>query len=703
MSDCDSPAHNVARPEVHNHSPAPHRGAEFHDELASDDDFFSPQDEDLPTSSPRASSPAPAGPSSQSPEFYQNENEASGAVVQTGLSNKRPATEDALQFANAVGRQVRLKTEHQEELKKIASFDSDTARILWIGAQLLKNTERLDAINPPDAQWKLPSNLYNKIELYTFLIITSPKCCVYVRNKNGPIKALTSILEKHPSWGYTSEVRDDKYKNDIVEERIRQRLTDRRASLKTAISKSIGDSGPDPTQPNTNCQDILELAQAVIQIHNASDSVVTLELCARLAYLRFVLLKNEVEAHPKYRGKYWQVVDQRLQQIRSEPDARKIHNGFKAKLRADIQKYPGTNLMTMNTLEGLASTRQMNTRQHRVTEKALAGDFPTHKRTWSRRDHLEDLSEASPRSTEVELPDEREDLEIPTGPTLYSCVLCGTLNEYLGNDDRVSEDLYDGLKCEQCLAQYADFGNDVADNRGELMDIVSDGPSEPATTTMEIEEMPAYHSAGYLSPPTPSFASVQSTYGRSDLNSPFSSGPDLLSARGTYLSSGETSTLDMFDKSQYVTEEHPNLGLTIVLPSERPVKRRRHIPPPITIPKLVKPISRSASSALPHSLASRRKSRHNLSVASTPRTARTAGFGLRSPLASSLLPIAPSTCRVDASRSVREEYGDRDVEMVESISAFYRSREKVVSWLDGMMEVPPAVPHTEIPQPEADE
>lgn len=110
-------------------------------------------------------------------------------------------------------------------------LDSDAARILWIGALLLKTTKQVEAINPPNAQWSLPATLYvpsspilsatkikltpefhsckNKIEIYTYLIITSPKCCVYVRLKNGPVKMLAvsnTMNFLHPTEPVTSHI-----------------------------------------------------------------------------------------------------------------------------------------------------------------------------------------------------------------------------------------------------------------------------------------------------------------------------------------------------------------------------------------------------------------------------------------------------------------------------------------------------------------
>lgn len=49
------------------------------------------------------------------------------------------------------------------------------------------------------------------------------------------MRVYKSILEAHSSRGYTVEVKNDSYKREIVEERVRHRLTDHRAVIKYAV------------------------------------------------------------------------------------------------------------------------------------------------------------------------------------------------------------------------------------------------------------------------------------------------------------------------------------------------------------------------------------------------------------------------------------------------------------------------------------
>ncbi|KAI0915931.1 hypothetical protein AcV5_003402 [Taiwanofungus camphoratus] len=147
--------------------------------------------------------------------------------------NKRPA-EDLTQFAAVTSCQVRLKKSGEQELNLVARL-SAPQREIWTAAQILKLHEWLEDIQPADAKWKIPQTLLDKIEHYTFAGLISPALPFYVKNST-PIKLVMGILEKHPVWGYTREVKNDKSKADTVKIRVQVHLTDRRAVIKKAIS-----------------------------------------------------------------------------------------------------------------------------------------------------------------------------------------------------------------------------------------------------------------------------------------------------------------------------------------------------------------------------------------------------------------------------------------------------------------------------------
>ncbi|GBE79610.1 hypothetical protein SCP_0208100 [Sparassis crispa] len=195
---------------------------------------------------------------------------------------------------------------------------------------MLKIEEHLEAIQPADAQWDLPRTLKDKIDHYTFALLLSPVLPFYLAKNTaplGPIKLVMGILEKHPLWGFTKEVKGDKYKFDIVVKRVQTRLTDRRAELKEVITLSLGPEGlseahgeqmgtvskapkkktPDPVQ-----LDVVELCKALAAKHAATHVIISLEMCARVAFLRKLLLEMIKNPQLEPTGGYWAFVDAQL-------------------------------------------------------------------------------------------------------------------------------------------------------------------------------------------------------------------------------------------------------------------------------------------------------------------------------------------------------------------------------------------------------
>lgn len=107
------------------------------DDPGSDDDFFLPDEQNGPESPSAPSTPSPSQCAPNGDEDMPSGAASGGMLsqslpgnaatrssandVQIGAANERPAIDDVMQFASAIGRRVRLKTEHQEELAKIAA------------------------------------------------------------------------------------------------------------------------------------------------------------------------------------------------------------------------------------------------------------------------------------------------------------------------------------------------------------------------------------------------------------------------------------------------------------------------------------------------------------------------------------------------------------------------------------------------------
>ncbi|KAH9928726.1 uncharacterized protein B0H18DRAFT_1117909 [Fomitopsis serialis] len=261
-------------------------------------------------------------------------------VSNPSLGDKRRAEEDLVEFAKQVGRRVRLRPAAQKELDANAVL-SLSERTLWISARLLKHEEQLETIQPAE----------DKIEVYSYLVIVSPLLPAYVRHST-PNKCIKTLFDRHTHWGYTTEIRNNTHKNLIVLKRITDRLTDRRAELKSMVWLSLG---PEMLSASATAKsraaaarvDIMTLCES-IAAHLAGTRVqVTLELCARVALLRQVLI--EVLSIPTFNiNQYWDRVDTHLETIRTKypqaTDARMITKVFMAILNADMKEFGSPSL-----------------------------------------------------------------------------------------------------------------------------------------------------------------------------------------------------------------------------------------------------------------------------------------------------------------------------------------------------------------------
>ncbi|KAI0819959.1 hypothetical protein BC628DRAFT_1399598 [Trametes gibbosa] len=277
--------------------------------------------------------------------------------------------EDLTQHADWAARRVRLKTSGTQELKKIAQLNPAQREVLTM-ALLLKLSEKIEAIIPADAQWTMSENLKEKIEQYTFAVLCSPKLELYVE-KQGPTKLLTNILERHPSWGYTKDVKNDKYKRDIIVARVGTRFTDRRSDMKEIIvlslgpelqpppSKSPSDSST-PNKPAAKQINVVTLCESIIAKGPRSiceDVTVTLQMCARVAFLRKIMVALLKNPQLKF-DRYWNLVDKQLEGLRVLGEGA-ITRQLTAYLKADLDLYGQVPLPGAISNEDMHETQQV--------------------------------------------------------------------------------------------------------------------------------------------------------------------------------------------------------------------------------------------------------------------------------------------------------------------------------------------------------
>lgn len=284
--------------------------------------------DDMPrtSESPHRSSPDPAG--------------SSPAAVTT---RKRPA-EDLSQFAQSIARKKRLRPEDSDELISYSKL-SRSEKDIWLASTLLSIEGTVSQLHAPDSQWDLPSMLKKKIDIYSATIILAPTIAAYVSN-DVPRKLLLEILERHPSWGYRPDVKENPYRHNIVVSFISAKLTSRRYTAKKIIAESIGEAPEDPADvKRADALDILALCERLTaNVFKAAKIVVTVPMCARIAFLRLIYIGK-----PDAGEKFWSIADDNLKDFRAKfsNDQRKISSKFAKILTQDRQVYGDVDISYM--------------------------------------------------------------------------------------------------------------------------------------------------------------------------------------------------------------------------------------------------------------------------------------------------------------------------------------------------------------------
>lgn len=209
------------------------------------------RDPSEPASSNRSSSVPPSSPSME-------------RIHASAVANhrKRPS-EDMEQYADTVSRKVRLKSNHEEELRRFAGLSLPQQNI-YICSLLMQNSEQLSLIHPSDAAYVLPTNLKLKIEKYSFVILVDPSMPAYLHD-DVPVKHLTEFLLKYPGWGLTRGVMDDPTKMQAITSKMSLCLTHVRSQIKFEIEKSLGYANP-KTKVTHLKLDILTLCEKIIAL-----------------------------------------------------------------------------------------------------------------------------------------------------------------------------------------------------------------------------------------------------------------------------------------------------------------------------------------------------------------------------------------------------------------------------------------------------
>ncbi|KAH8107678.1 hypothetical protein BXZ70DRAFT_903157 [Cristinia sonorae] len=246
--------------------------------------------------------------------------------------------EDLTQYATKAARRQKLKSASEKQVVAFAAA-SPAEREVWMAAMIIKVIDSVETIQSGEAQTKLSATLYDKIETYSSKIILCPSLTRY---RDEPTKIIIGILERHPRWGLTPEVKDNKASFDPILSRAQTRLTERRGELKSLLTASL-------SKESRGATNIVDLVQRAInkmikgsKVSIAVDVKVNLQMCARFAFLRKVLVESNGTS-------FWQVVDEQLKSLREKCD--EAPNGdalksqfFKLVLEEDLRQYGVANL-----------------------------------------------------------------------------------------------------------------------------------------------------------------------------------------------------------------------------------------------------------------------------------------------------------------------------------------------------------------------
>ncbi|KZT18757.1 hypothetical protein NEOLEDRAFT_1173404 [Neolentinus lepideus HHB14362 ss-1] len=242
---------------------------------------------------------------------------------------------------------------------------SKDQRTVWSAATLLCIQNSVSLLHPPEA-WTMQETLKKKIDVYSAAIILSPKLSAYVTG-NVARDTLVQVLKRHPSWGFTQEVREAPAQNDAVLALISAKLTDRRYSVKKMIADSLGTASEDSEYARrNNSVDIITLCNMLAtKVFKRAKVVVTVPMCGRIAFLRQVYYE-----HPDAGDKYWSTMDRCLREFREKfPDEARLSSAIGLILTQDRKVY-GSEDTDLDAVMANAGTLQQVQRE---SEDVIAG------------------------------------------------------------------------------------------------------------------------------------------------------------------------------------------------------------------------------------------------------------------------------------------------------------------------------------------
>lgn len=294
------------------------------------------------TSSPIAPPPDRNRPSPSTPSRTPSL-ELSPSPTAPGLVGRRKRrAEDYTQFTKGTSERFKLRKTDAAELQIFANYGLVQQNIV-IAAGIFKIREQQEAMNPPDVLYSIPKKIASKIDAFTFSILLNPALNAYLENpkdpKAGPMPILMGVLRANPNWGATPTVLGDQTKLEAIEHSIAKKFTNRRYDIKTKISESMGRVDPADSEKRIDALPITDLCRSISTLYARVNLSFTPQLCARIAFLRFVLYSEMMEGGVL--RKFWSTVDNELAAVR-KMKAAKASKYFVTIVKQDRIRFGGT-------------------------------------------------------------------------------------------------------------------------------------------------------------------------------------------------------------------------------------------------------------------------------------------------------------------------------------------------------------------------
>ncbi|KAF7420757.1 hypothetical protein PC9H_011275 [Pleurotus ostreatus] len=253
------------------------------------------------------------------------------------LTRKRPAEDDSA-FIAKTARSHKLAKSDTEELTLFSKHTPGQQRVL-LAASLLSIHSKLAKIDPPNAVYAVPSRLVKKMDMIMYRVLLDPSLPAYLTDEI-PLKKSLALLENNTSWGLTKEVKDCENKMHTIATMMRKKFNTGRHDIKGLLISSVGNPHPDDPSRQSDSLNIVELSDSLITLNEKSVTSTSVELCARVAFLRLAASEKKNTG-----GSFWKILDTKLvDACKRYQTPQTISKFFGKILEDDLKKYGTVNV-----------------------------------------------------------------------------------------------------------------------------------------------------------------------------------------------------------------------------------------------------------------------------------------------------------------------------------------------------------------------